>query len=119
MPTQQKLVILIMLYILALNAHSAGKPEETGSIALLQIHKNPDSNTSDGNRFIVRLSGTISENSCGTDSWTGYLDSEAGRAQYSAILAASAAGKDIKLEGTAADRCQSGNLLLRNVYFVW
>jgi hypothetical protein len=98
----------------------AGMPNEIGSITFFQIHKAPDSKSSSNERFIVRLSGSVSEPSCGNSStWTGYLDSDAGRAQYSAILAASISGKSIKLQGTDPNSCLSSNLLIRNVYIVW
>ena len=97
----------------------SGMPVETGEIIFLQIHNNPDLTSSSGHRFIVKLNSTTSENSCGHDQWTGYLDKDSGKAQYSALLSAVMAGKPVMLEGTAPDRCESGSLLLRNVYAIW
>jgi|GEM_PF-6750253 len=97
---------------------AAATPNETGNITFLQVHKNPDSNSSSGERFIVRLSSTSSNNSCGSDQWTGYLTTEAGRAQYSALLAIAIASKQVKLEGTP-NRCESSSLLIRNLYVAW
>ena len=108
----------MVFFIMATNVY-AGMPVEIGDITFLQVHNNPDSTLSSGQRFIVKLSSSASENSCGYDQWTGYLDSDVGRAQYSALLSAVMASKQIKLEGTAPDRCESGSLLLRNVYAVW
>jgi hypothetical protein len=111
---------LLTAAILVLTANTyAAIPVEVGDITFLQIHKKPDSTTSASQRFIVKLSGTASENSCGNDQWTGYLDDDAGKAQYSALMSALVAGRAVRFEGTAPDRCESGSLLLRNVYMVW
>lgn len=112
-------LIIIVICMFATNAY-AGMPNEIGSITLLQIHNDPNSTTRSSQRFIVRLNGAVSESSCGNSStWTGYLDSDAGKAQYSAVLAASISGNSIKLESTNPNSCFSGNLLIRNVYVVW
>lgn len=103
-----------ILFLVSANTY-AGFPVETGYITFLQIHKNPDITENAGQRYLVQLSGSASENTCGNDQWTGYFDSGAGRAQYAFLLAALMAGK---LEGTAADLCESGALLIRNVYAV-
>ena len=113
-----KKLIALLLFSIPVCAIAA-YPVETGEIISLQVHKLPDSSSESANRFMVRLNGTISENSCGNDQWSGYLGSDAGKAQYSTLLAAHMAGKEIKIEGTAPDKCTTSNLLIRNVYIVW
>ena len=111
---------LIALFLLCTPVCAiAAYPVETGEIISLQVHKLPDSSSESANRFMVRLSGTISENLCGGDQWSGYLGSDAGKTQYSTLLAAHMAGKEIKIEGTAPDKCDANNLLIRNVYIAW
>lgn len=84
------------------------------------VHKNPDTNSDTGERFIVRLDSSISNgNECGNDQWTGYLNSDAGRAHYSTLLAHSISNKSIKLQGTSSTHCIGGAMLIRNAYSKW
>ncbi|WP_325892432.1 hypothetical protein [Grimontia sp. NTOU-MAR1] len=111
--------IALLLFVFSVSAY-ANAPIEVGNISLLQIHNNPTSTSNSAQRFIVKLNGSVSTSSCGSsDFWTGALDNDAGRAQYSAILAAATSNKPIKLQGTAPNSCLSGNILIRNVYVVW
>lgn len=109
----------VVLLAVSTGAFALGFPVETGDVTWLQIHRNPNDETNSGRRYILRLSGTISPNSCGNEQWTGFVDDEIGAAQYSALLAAAASGKTIKVEGTSHDLCESGSVLIRNVYFVY
>ncbi|MDG2642633.1 hypothetical protein HL669_23355 [Vibrio parahaemolyticus] len=94
--------------------------EETGKISYFQVHKNPTDVSNSGQRFIVRLDSEISSNKCGnSDSWTGTLDTDAGKAIYSAILSAAMADRPIMLQGTGENVCLDGNMLIRNVLLVW
>lgn len=113
-----KYLLPTVTLILTTNTFAA-MPVEEGDITFLQIHKKPDSTANASQRFIVKLSGTATDNLCGTDQWTGYLDDDAGKAQYSALMSAVMAGRAVRFEGTAPDHCESGSLLLRNVYMVW
>lgn len=110
-----KKILAPALLLLSANV-CAQFPIEAGNITSLQIHNNPDSKVNSGQRYIVKLNSTISINECGHDQWTGYLDSEVDKAQYSALLATFMASKPVTLEGTAPDRCDSGSVLIRNVY---
>jgi hypothetical protein len=114
----KRVLLLAMLFCFSLSAWS--QPYEVGEVTNLQIHKGPDSDASINQRFFVKLSGTISEPTCTTsDFWYGYLDSDAGRAQYSAILASSISGKPIKINANDTTTCLSNGLLIRNVFVVW
>jgi hypothetical protein len=113
-----KIVYFLVLSILLSSAFAVeAMPSEHGSITFLQIHKVPDSIESSSQRFFVRLSGDISED-CAASVWYGYLDNDAGRAQYSAVLASSVSGAEIKLEATDTSGCTSGSMLIRNVYTI-
>jgi len=113
------IIVFVVLYFFAHNIF-AGMPSESGEIEFFQIHKAPNSITSVSQRFFVRLSGSLSESSCNSSGmWFGYLDSDAGKAQYSAILAASISGRSIKFEATDPTSCTSNILLIRNVYTIW
>jgi len=110
-----KLLVVVSLFFSIIA--NAG-PSETGMVDFLQIHKVSGNAENSGNRFIVKLNSTISENSCGEDQWTGYFDTEAGKAQYAAVLAAVMANRKIKIGGTSANSCLGGNQIIRNVYIV-
>ncbi|WP_444893536.1 hypothetical protein ACJJIW_19570 [Microbulbifer sp. JMSA004] len=94
-------------------------PDEQGEINFLQVHKTPESDSSSGNRFIVKLDGGMSEDTCGGGQWTGYLTSEAGAAQYSMLLSSVMAGKEVKIEGNSNVICEGTSTLIRNVYLVF
>ncbi len=108
---------ILLLILLSPAITYASTPEETGSITQLLIHRSPTNDQDAGRRFIVKLSSSISNNPCtsGTDSWTGYFSDDTGKAQYSAILAASMAGKEIKIQGTEGF-CENNSTLIRNIY---
>ena len=115
-----KRLLIILSLLLSPVIVIAAQPEEVGNITQLFVHRNPDNNLPISERFIVRLDSTISNgNNCGIDQWTGYLDSEAGKAQYSTLMALSMVGKPVKLQGTSADHCVGGVMLIRNVYLNW
>jgi len=114
----KRVLSFVILSCFVLSAWSS--PYEVGEVTYLQIHKGPDSDASINQRFFVKLNGTISESTCtSSDFWFGYLDSDAGRAQYSAILAASISGKPLKINASDATTCLSNGLLIRNVFSVW
>lgn len=114
-----KVFTLVLLYYFSLNVYAA-LPYEVGEVTFLQIHKAPDSEASISQRFFVKLSGSISQSTCTTsDIWFGYLDSDAGRAQYAAILSASISGKNLKIEANDTTTCLSNGLLIRNVFTIW
>ena len=94
-------------------------PGETGHVTYFQVHQNPTDNSANGQRYIVQLDSEISSNQCGADTWTGTLDTEGGKAIYSAILAASISGKSIRLNGTSETTCLAGQMLIRNVFLVY
>lgn len=112
--------IALLLSMIFLSCQVLALPQETGTITFLQIHQNPTGNDSDSPRFIVRISGTpTAENNCSSDSWTGQLETEGGKAMYSTLLALYIAGREVRLQGTTADTCLGGGLLIRNVYAQW
>ncbi len=96
---------------------------EEGTVTFLQTHNTPDAYVADSartnQRFFVRLSGSITDDECSNDYWFGYFDTEASKAQYSAILAASLSAKSIRLEATSSTDCNGGALLIRNVIAAW
>jgi hypothetical protein len=111
-----------LLFVAVCSTASAAGPIEEGKISQFYVHQNPASPANglrSGQRFIVRLDGTVSDNTCTSKTWTGFLDTDAGRAQYSALVAASMSGRSVKLQGTDPNVCESGNIVVRNVYLVW
>ncbi|WP_444930646.1 hypothetical protein ACJJIF_02370 [Microbulbifer sp. SSSA002] len=95
-------------------------PEEQGDIGSLQIHQDPNGSDDSAQRFILKISGaTISENNCGADQWTGYLNTDADKASYSTLLALLMANKPVKIQGTSADTCMGNGVLIRNIYPAW
>ena len=111
-------ILLLVGLLFSVVANAA--PSETGEIEFLQIHKVPESTGNSDNRYIVKLANSeISDNNCGYDQWTGYFDTEAGKAQYAAVLSAAISDKKILIEGTSSTTCQGGNQIIRNVYVAW
>lgn len=111
--------LLVFLLFAAGAAFGSGLPEEHGEVTFLQLHSKPNDDSASGQRYLVKLNSTISENECGVDQWTGTLDTEVGKAMYSTILAAYLAGKSIALHGTSATTCLSSSMLIRNVFIVY
>ena len=114
-----KILLVNFLAFFGPSALAEDWPEEIGKITYFQIHSHPTDETSNGRRYIIMLDSEALPNECGEDRWSGYLDTEAGQAQYSAILAAYMAGEKIRIQGTDSSLCVSGTLLIRNVYLKW
>ncbi len=114
-----KNIFLIILLFGCGSVFATSFPKEEGKITHLQIHKNPTNTTNTGQRFIVNLDSSISSNECGRDSWTGTLDTEAGKAIYSTVLAAAMAEKRILINGTSSTTCLGEAMLIRNVLVVY
>ncbi len=110
-----------MCLVSTLISHAA--TYEEGTVTFLQIHNTPDAyvdNSARTNqRYFVRLSGSIVDDECSNDYWFGYFDTEASKAQYSSILAASLSTKSIRLEASSSTDCNGGSLLIRNVITSW
>ena len=106
---------------LVLTSHTVfALPEQVGTISFLQIHKSPNESDPTSPRFIVNLAGDgVVESSCGSNSWASPLKTEADRTMFSTLLALQIAEKKVKLQGTNANKCLSGALLIRNVYSTW
>jgi len=111
---------IITLSLIFASSLSYGYTKETGKITNIQVHQFPREAPSSerlDQRFFVHLNSTISGESCAQDDrWFGYLNTDAGRAQYSTILAAYMAGKKVTLEATNSQSCTSGSMLIRNIY---
>jgi len=86
---------------------------------MLLVHQEPNGQAASSQRYILRLDGSINENNCGTDGWSGLLESDADKATYATLLALMMADQTIKVQGTDADTCLAGNMLIRNVYSKW
>ena len=111
-----KLIFFIALFYSSL---SFCLPIEVGQISLLLVHQSPTSTDDTAQRYILNLDSTISENNCGQDVWVGYLKSDADKAMYSTLLALAMANRPVKIQGTSADTCMAGGMLIRNVYPEW
>ena len=93
--------------------------EVRGKVTYFQVHKHPTDGSNNGQRFIVKLE-TSPPTMCGESGyWTGTLDTEGGRAIYSAVLSAAMADKAIILQGNSENTCLAGNMLIRNVLLVY
>ena len=116
-----KILVGVLTVLLFSSVANADMPIEAGNIVFLQVHQNPgNSSNPENQRFILSLDSSISGgNNCGTDKWTGYLDTDARKAQYSTLLALYLAGKPVQVQGTSPDNCVGGSLLIRNVYPKW
>lgn len=93
-------------------------PNETGAITELQVHRHPTATNDSGRSFSVIINSRydgISNASCTYKQWIGYMNDESGKAQYSTLLAAYMAGKNVKVEGTEG-YCVNDKQLIRNVY---
>ena len=91
-----------------------------GKVNYFQVHKDPTDASNEGQRFIVSLDTTQPVTICGENGyWTGTLDTEGGRAIYSAVLSAAMADKAIILQGNSENTCLAGNMLIRNVLLVY
>ncbi len=117
-----KLCIFLMCLTGTLISHAV--TFEEGTVTFFQTHNAPDANSTNSprtsQRYFVRLSGSTNEDDCSSDGfWFGYFDTEASKAQYSAILAASMSAKSIRLEASSSTDCTSGALLIRNVVAAW
>ncbi|MCP4474308.1 MAG: hypothetical protein GY821_07030 [Gammaproteobacteria bacterium] len=112
----KKLLLILPLFF---SSAAFAFPDETGHVIYFQVHQNPTDNSVNGQRYIVKLDSEISSNQCGADIWTGTLDTEGGKAIYSAILSASISRKEIKLNGTSETTCLAGHMLIRNVHFIY
>lgn len=94
--------------------------EIRGKVNYFQVHKDPTDVSNSGQRFIVSLDTPQLVTICGESGyWTGTLDTEGGRAIYSAILSAAMADKEIVLQGNAENTCLAGNMLIRNVLLIY
>lgn len=118
-----KMLVSIILRVLFLACllfpmlSNAALPTESGLISSLQIHKNPDSNALDSHRYILKIDGSsITENNCGSDQWTGYLNENIDSAMLSTLLALYIAKQPVKVEGTSPSHCMGGGVLIRNLY---
>ena len=94
-------------------------PIEVGKITQLLVHQAPNGQTATSQRYILRLDGSINTNNCGTDGWSGLLVSDADKATYATLLSLMMSDKTVKIQGTDADTCLAGNMLIRNVYSKW
>ena len=116
----KNLICLLLVFISV--SVVAQTPNKIGEVTHLQVFKNPDSDTS---YFIVQLDGSIGSNPCVDDgqTWAGTFDSEAEKAQYSALLAAYMSGKSVNLQGTSdedsSNNCIGSWVRIRNVYSIW
>lgn len=94
--------------------------EVRGKVTYFQVHKHPTDGSNSGQRFIVSLDTPQPITICGESGyWTGTLDTEGGRAIYSAVLSAAMTDKDIILQGNSENTCLAGNMLIRNVLLVY
>ena len=94
--------------------------EIRGKVNYFQVHKEPTDTSNAGQRFIVSLDAPQPVTICGESGyWTGTLDTEGGRAIYSAVLSAAMADKAIILQGNSENTCLAGNMLIRNVLLVY
>lgn len=107
-----------LFFLLCLVSHFViALPTETGIITSLQIHKAPNSQSETSRRFIVSIGeSTISENDCGADIWTSYINEQVDNLVYSTLLAAYLSGRPVKIEGSASEQCMGGGMLIRNIY---
>ena len=107
--------LLIFLAILSAEVFAV-VPAESGTITQLLVHRHPTITADSGKRFIVKLSGTMTDGPCEANTtWTGYFSDEVGRAHYSTMLAAAMSDKPVYLEGTDGF-CENNGALIRNVY---
>lgn len=94
--------------------------EVKGKVNYFQVHKDPTDASNEGQRFIVSLDTPQPVTICGESGyWTGTLDTEGGKAIYSAVLSAAMADKAIILQGNSENTCLAGNMLIRNVLLVY
>lgn len=93
-------------------------PTERGIITKLQIHNSPGAGSE---RYMLQLNSTMTVDDggelCGSDQWTGYLETQGDQAQFSAVLAAKLANKEIWLQGTSGVYL-SNEQIIRNVYIL-
>lgn len=112
--------LIFALSILIFSNVAISFPLEQGTITFLQVHRNPDTSNPIGQRFVVRLSSTIANgNNCANEQWEGSLTDDAGKAQYSTLLALFMAGKTVQIQGSGPDVCLGNGLMIRNVYPIW
>lgn len=109
----------LLVLALVCGTSYANFPSEEGKITYFQVHNNINDKSDSGQRYIIRLDSEISENTCGNDQWTGLLDSEGGKAIYSAILTAAVSGKSVILNGNGKNSCLNGSMIIRNVFLVY
>jgi hypothetical protein len=109
--------IYLTISLLLSSTLSLAGPSEEGLITHLQVFNSTEESS---DKFVVKLDGSISESTCSaTEYWYGKLNDDAGKTQYSTLLAASMTGKKVRFEAISSQNCSSAQLLITNVYSVF
>ena len=110
--------LLIFLVILSAEVFAV-VPAEEGTITQLLVHRHPTITEDSGRRYIVKLSGAMTDGPCEvSSSWVGYFSDELGRAHYATLLAAAMSNRPVYIEGTDGF-CENNGALIRNIYIVY
>lgn len=105
----------IAFLFISLTSTVAFSGTQTGEIVHLLVHWNGNQTS----KFDVRLSGNADSQpeGCNGGRFVGLLDTEAAKAQYSMVLAASIASKKVYIQGQGY--CSGNQEVIRNVSIVF
>lgn len=113
--------LFVLAAALLANVALAAQGDETGKVSSIVVHHaSPDTGAAD-QRVIFKLDGTKKGGLCGSDpkeEWLIYLDSEASKAQYAAVLAAYISDNKIRAHGNFTAECYLGGEIVRNILLV-
>ena len=110
----KKVFLAVLLVVFSHMAYSE-QAFENGYVSWLLVHNGPSQPSDGANRVLINLSGTMEGSFCGASNWTIVLNNETAQAQYSFLLAAYMAGKEVRLTGNPEMHCDGSREIVRNV----
>ncbi|WKD49099.1 hypothetical protein [Microbulbifer spongiae] len=114
----KKIYALVAGLLLNVNTAFADQGVETGKIITILVHHATPVAGVESQRIAFTLDGTKTGGLCESNAkeeWLIYLDSEAGKAQYSTVLAAYMSDKTISVYGNLTAECYGGGEVVRNI----
>ncbi len=110
----RKILLAASLLLATSNAFSE-QATENGNISWLLVHNGPNQPSDGANRVLVNLDGSMEGGFCNASNWTIVLNNDTAKAQYSFLLAAYMAGKEVRLTGNPEKYCDGSREIVRNV----
>lgn len=106
-----KILLIVLLFATSAYAQQA---LETGKVTKLMVHNDPITSEF-SQRIRVHLSGDITNAFCPDGNWVINLNNEAAKTQYSMLLSAYMADREVTITGNPSENCIANMELVRNV----